>query len=194
MTVPKLQHSFSIALKQKHGRTDTCFMGFPGSAVHANSAMGRGKLAGLQSEQQQAIKQDSNDFLFTEGPVVSGPCLLPTALRLMTMTPWLQTMATCTSSVLQVSSQEPGPGLLASRIQTQGMSVEGLSSVQSGLSQLPTASSTAGREQQVMGISPQHQQVLCWQNHGLFPFCFSASNAWALQTPTERLCTLATAS
>lgn len=47
----------------------------PCKQFHAN--MWGGKLADLQPEQQQAIKQDSNDFLFTEGPAVSGPCLLP---------------------------------------------------------------------------------------------------------------------
>lgn len=122
-------------------------------------------------------KPSSNNFLFTEGPVVSGPCLLPIAPWLMTMTPWLQTMANCTPLVAQPFSQEPGPGLSASRIpgnQAQGISVEGPSSAQSGSSQPPTASSMPGREQQEMGASPLYQQVLCWQHHGLLRFCLPA--------------------
>lgn len=163
-TVPRLQHNLPMGLKQKQGWTDTCPMGFPGSAIHTNNAVWGGKLAGLQPEQQQAIKQDSNDFLFTEGPVVSGPCLLPVAPWLMTMTPRLPTMTSCASLMAQLSSQEPGLGLSASRIprnQAQGISVEGPSSAQSGSSQPPTASSMPGREQQGVSISTQHQQVPC---------------------------------
>lgn len=164
MRAPRLQHNLSMRLKQKQGWTDTCPVGFPGSAVHANNAMWAGKFADLQPEQQQATKQDSNDFLFTEGSVVSGPCRLPTAPRLMTMTLWLQTTANCASWVAQLSSQGPGLGLSASRIpgnQAQGISVEGPSSAQSGSSQPPTASPMPGKEQQGTGISPQRQQVPC---------------------------------
>lgn len=112
------------------------------------SALWGGKTADLQPEQQQAIKQSTNDFLVTEAPAGSGP--------------WLLSTASHASWVAQMPSQVPGRGLSASRIpgeQAQGIYVEGPSSAHSGCSQQPTASSMPGKEDQGTGISPPHQQA-----------------------------------
>lgn len=101
----------------------------------------------------QAFSQDSNDFLLTDRPVVSGPWVVPWAPHAL----W----------VAQMSCQGLGPGQELPVSVATGthlcpcMSVEGPFSTHSGSSQLPTALSTGpSKEDQGTGISPHHQCML----------------------------------
>lgn len=99
--------------------------------------------ADLQPQQQQAIEQDSNEFLLTERPAGSSP--------------WLLTTTSSASWVAEMPCQGPGPGWSAfSRPQKLARCTyaEGPSSAHSGSSQQPTASSRPSKEDKGVGISP----------------------------------------
>ena len=101
LPAPRLLAQLVYAAKAETGVDGRTPHGVPWPCCPCSALWG-GKAADLQPGQQQAIEQDSNEFLVTAGPAGSGPWLLTTACR--------------ASWVAQMPSRGPGPGSSASRI------------------------------------------------------------------------------